>query len=328
MYHVRCITALTICLITIFASLTCVVQAQQAPGQDQEYTSQQIKSISAQVFLERMEKPEPGYHKFAALWALSRKAKEADTATRWPILELVNNAMYDKSRSVYQRFQCCYVISDCGDDRWAPQLVPVLLRDPSNTMRSVAAEALGKFKGCAAARDALTKASKQEKDPLVIEAINRSLFQGDAKYTPEQIKSITAQEFLQKMENTEPGYHKYAAMWALTQKAQQSDLVARKDIMTLVVVAMNNKSRSDVGRWECCYVISDCGDDMWVPPLIDVLTRDPAFIMREVAAEALGKFAGCAAAHDALLDAQQKEIDKRVLDVIDRILKNKVGASL
>lgn len=325
MYRVRCITALTICLTTILASLTCVVQAQQAPGSDQEYTPEQINSISAQVFLERMEKPELGYHKFAALWALSRKAKEADIPTRWQILELVSNAMYDRSRSVYQRFQCCYVISDCGDDRWAPQLMPVLLHDPSNTMRSTAAEALGKFKDCAAARDALAQAAKQEKDPRVIETINRNLFQGDAKYTPEQITNITAQEFLQKMEKTEPGYHKYAAMWALGQKAKGSEPAARKAIMTLVVAAMNNKSRSDVGRWECCYVISDCGDEAWVSPLIDVLTSDPAFIMRQVAAETLGKFTGCVAARDALLDAQQKETDNRVLDVINRILNNKAG---
>ena len=326
MYRVCCFAVLTICLTMILASLTCVVQAQQAPGMDQEYSPEQIKSISAQVFLDRMAEPEPGYHKFAALWALARKAKEADIPTRWQILGLVSKAMYDRSRSVYQRFQCCYVISDCGDDRWAPQLVPVLLRDPSNTMRSVAAEALGKFKDCAAARDALAQASKQEKDPLVIEAINRNLFQGDARYTPEEIKKITAEEFLQKMEKTEPGHHKYAAMWALTQKAKESDPAARRAIMTLVVAAMNNKSRSDVGRWECCYVISDCGDETWVPPLIDVLTSDPAFIMRQVAAEALGKFTGCVAARNALLDAQRQETDKRVLDVINRILSNKAGA--
>lgn len=327
MYRTCYVVVVVICLTAILASLTCVAQAQQtSPSSDQEYTLEQINSTPAEVFLERMAKPEPDYHKFAALWALARKAKEADTTTRWQILTLVTKAMYDSSRTVYQRFQCCYVISDCGDATWAPQLVHVLLNDPSTTMRSVAAEALGKFKDCADARDGLIQASKQEKDAKVIESINRSLFQGEARYTPAQIKGTSAEEFLQRMLKPELGYHKYAAMWALTQKAKESDPVTRRAIMSLVVTAMNDKSRHDVARWECCYVISDCGDTAWVPALVDVLTNDPLFIMRQVAAEALGKFPNCAAAHDALVIAQRQEMDQRVLDVINRILNKAVAA--
>jgi HEAT repeat protein len=301
----------------------CVVRAEGTGSNDKEYTSEQILTTSAQVFLDRMAQPEPGYHKFAALWALARKAKEANAETRWPMLNLVTKAMYDKSRSVYQRFQCCYVISDAGDQQWAPQLAHVLLHDPSATMRSVAAEALGKFKNSTEAKDALAQAAKQEKDPQVIEAIKRALVQGDAKYTPEQTTSMTAQDLLAKMEKPEPGYHKFAAMWALGQKAKQSNNADRTAIMDLVVAAMNNKTRSDVGRWECCYVISDCGDETWAPALINVLNNDPAFIMREVSAEALGMFPNCQAAHSALLEAQRREQDQRVLDVIDRVLSKK-----
>jgi hypothetical protein len=321
MYRAFSIAALVICFTTILASLTRVVQAQEtSQSVDQEYTLEQINNTPAEVFLERMAKPEPGYHKFSALWALARKAKEANAETRWSILKLVTTAMYDKSRTEYQRFQCCYVISDSGDEQWAPQLVYVLLNDPSVTMRSVAAEALGKFKNCATASDGLIQASKQEKDPKVIESINRSLYQDEAKYTPEQIKATSAEVFLERMIKPELGYHKFAAMWALGEKAKGSDSDARMAIMSLVITAMYDKSRTEYQRWQCCYVISDCGDERWTPPLIDMLMGDQSFVVRSVAAEALGKFPNCTEARNALVNAQRQETDQRVLDVINRIL--------
>ena len=307
----KCYVAVFVtCLTVVLASLAYAQQAN--PGEDQEYSQDQINATSADVFLERMATPEPGYHRFAAMWALGKKAQQADATARWQMLKLVTTAMHDKSRSEYQRFQCCYVISDCGDDKWVPQLVYVLLNDPSVTMRSVAAEALGKFKNCTAARDGLVKASGQEKNDKVLEIIQRSLAQG---------KSIPAAAFLEKMVKPEPGYHQYAAMWALGEKAKGSSGDVRKAIMTLVVTAMNDKSRAEGPRWQCCYVISDCGDEAWVPSLVDVLTNDTSFILRSVAAEALAKFPNCAAAHEALVHAQGNETDQRVLDTINRVLE-------
>lgn len=327
MYRTYYVAVLAICLTMIFASLTCVVYAEQAsPSSDQEYTQEQINNTSAEVFLGRMAKSEPGYHQFAAMWALTRKAKEADTPIRYQILKLVTSVMYDMSRSEYQRWQCCYVISGCGDETWVPALVDVLLNDPSVTVRSVAAEALGQFKNCAAARDGLAQASKQEKEARVIEAINRNLLQGDAKYTPEQINSTSAEVFLERMAKPEVGYHMFSAMWALTEKAKGSNANDRKSIMSLVTATMNDKSRPENQRWQCCYVISGCGDETGVPALVGVLMCDPSFVMRSVAAEALGQFPNCAAARNALIKAQRVETDQRVLDVIDRIL-SKAGAA-
>lgn len=294
---------------------------------DAEYTPEQIRSISAETFLERMAKPEPGYHRFSALWALGKKAKESDVNTRQSILSTVVKAMNDTSRTEYQRFQCCYVISDCGDAQWVPYLIDVLFSDPSVTMRSVAAEALGKFTSSIEAQDALYQASQQEKNQKVLDVINRCLNQGDAKYTKEQIQSISAETFLERLEKPEPGYHKFSALWALARKANESDLETRRSILTIVVKAMNDTSRMEYQRFQCCYVISDCGDEQWVPCLVDVLVKDSSATMRSVAAEALGKFRNCATAHDALVQALSREKNQRVLDVLNRVLGKTNSAS-
>ncbi|MCE5198915.1 MAG: HEAT repeat domain-containing protein [Armatimonadota bacterium] len=316
MMRYACYTVvLALCLTAVLISLPCTVQAQTS---ELEYTSEEIQNTSAEVFLERMAKPEPGYDKFAAMHALGRKAKVSDPETCRNVLNLVISTMYDQSRSINQRFQCCYAISESGDARGVPYLVEVLFKDPSNTMRSVAAEALAGFKNSAEAHNALVQASQQETDAKVLEVINRRLAEGEAQYTPEQIKETSAEVFLVRIGKPEPGYDKFAAMHALGRKAKESDLQTRQDILSMVVSAMNDKSRSIDMRFQCCYVISDCGDEQWVPSLVDVLLNDPSDVMRSVAAEALGYFKNCAAAQDALLVAAQDEKSQKVLDVINR----------
>ena len=321
MRHVRFIALCALCLPMALMSPPCKAQAQQTAQVDMiEYKSQEIIDTSAEIFLARMQTPEPGYHRFAAMHALAKKAKDSDIPTRWAILTKVVNAMNDKTRTENQRFQCCYVISSCGDDRWVQNLVYVLSNDPSETMRSVAAEALGDFPKCAAAQDALRQAAQREKSATVLEVINRRLNQGNAEYTPEQIKNTSAEIFLAFLKKEEVGYGKFAAMHALTNKAKESDAATRKSILTIVSAAMLDKSSPEYQRWQCCYVISDCQDELWVSNLVDVLTNDPSPIVRSVAATALGRFTNSAAAHDALVKAGSKETSERVLDEINRIL--------
>jgi HEAT repeat protein len=315
-----CIALLTICLITGLTSLPRVVQAQAGQGETLEYTADQIKSTPAETFLARMATPEPGYQQFAAMHALGKKAKDSDPKARWTILNMVVTAMNDTTRGVNQRFQCCYVISDCGDEQWVPTLVHVLTSDPSETMRSVAAEALGSFLTSNAAKDALRQAAQVEKNPKVLEVINRLLNPAAAEYTPEQIKSISAETFLERMAKPEAGYQKFAAMHALGRKAKDSDANARRTILTMVVTAMNDKSRTEFQRFQCCYVISDCRDEQWVSPLIDVLLNDPSPVMRSVAAEALGAFPKNAAAKNALRQASQEEKSPQVLEVVNGLV--------
>ena len=322
------IAVLALCLTTALTSLTCMVQAQQtSPGNDLEYTIEQIQSTTAQTFLERMAKPEPGYANFAALHALGRKAKDSDLQTRTSILTMVVTAMNDKSRTEQQRFKCGYVISDCGDEQWVPALVDVLFDDPSVTMRSVAAEALANFSNSAEAQDALLRAAQQEKSQKVLDVINRRLNKGAAEYAPDLIESTSAETFLERMMNPEAGFAKFAAMHALGRKARESDANGRQAILSVVVAAMKDTSRSIYQRFQCCYVIAECQDEKWVPYLVDVLMKDTASTMRSVAAEALGKFPNNATAHDALVQAARQETNQSVLEVLNRLLGKKAPAS-
>jgi hypothetical protein len=320
MCRVFCIALLTICLATGLTSLPCVVQAQVGQGEILEYTADQIKNTPAETFLVRMATPERGYQKFAAMHALGKKAKDSDPKARWTILNMVVTAMNDKSRSEFQRFQCCYVISDCGDEQWVPTLVHVLMTDPSVTMRSVAAEALGSFTN-SAAKSALLQAAQVEKDPKVMEVINRRIAPGNAEYTDDQIKDTTAETFLELMKRGEPGYANWAAQHALAKKAKDSDVNGRRAILTMVVNAMNDKTRMEFQRWQCCYVISGCQDASWVPSLVDVLVKDPSPDMRSYAADALGKFPKDAVAHDALVQALGRETNKDLHNALKKVLE-------
>ncbi len=139
------------------------------------YTLEQIRSTSAKEFMKRLLQPEPGYWQFAALKALSQKARESDAATRDQILSQVIATMNDRDRPIDQRWQCCYVISDSQYDQGVPDLIQVLLYDESEVVRSVAAEALAAFPDNAAAHDALLQAARQETNERVREVLTRRL---------------------------------------------------------------------------------------------------------------------------------------------------------
>ena len=124
-------------------------------------------------YLERMLQSD----QFVAMNTLAQKAKESDPVTRRAILSLVIAAMQDKSRPIYQRWQCCYVLSGSGDEQGVPALIQVLLHDESEIMRSVAAEALAKFPNSTAAHDALLQAARQETSPTVREVLTLRLGQ-------------------------------------------------------------------------------------------------------------------------------------------------------
>ncbi|MEN6357576.1 MAG: HEAT repeat domain-containing protein [Armatimonadota bacterium] len=312
------IVVVAFCLITALSSSSCALLAAQ--DGDLNYTPDDIQSTPAENFLEWMANPEPGYQRFAAMNALAKKAKLSDQKNRWNILSLVTSAMYDTTRSINQRFQCCYVISLSGDEAWVPNLAYVLLKDLSPTMRSVAAEALGSFRHNTAARNALTQASRQETDKNALEVINRCLAEGDAEYTSEQIKSTSVETFLERIEKPEPGYQKFSAMRALGRKAKESDSNARWSIISRAISVINDTSRTVNLRFQCCYVISISGDERGVPCLIDILNKDPLFNMRTVAAEALGTYKTSSEARNALVQASSKETNQSVLDVINRVL--------
>lgn len=305
----------------VFILLSCLISIFTAAVADApNYTAEEIKTITAEVFLERMLHPLPGYVKFADMNALGQKVKQSSIAERELIMPMVVGTMMNTTLPELQRFQCCYVISVSGDQKAVPNLVDVLTMDKSETMRSVAAEALGDFPKSIGARDALLRASKREKSPKVLEVINKRLAQGEAEYTAEQIKSTTAETFIERLLRPEAGYAKFAAMHGLGQKAKKAGAIERGAIMTLVLKTMTDTKLNETQRFQCCYVISTCGDQQWVPDLIEVLENDKSETMRSVAAEALADFPGCAAAHDALLEAARRDTSPRVREVLIRRL--------
>jgi murein DD-endopeptidase MepM/ murein hydrolase activator NlpD len=195
----------TICSVLVLAVLLARAQGQVSeagpPGDfhpgELTYTPDEIRGTSAEVFLERMQHPRSGYQWFVDMNALIQKAKDSDPAARKRILSLVIGAMQDRSRPVYQRYQCCYVLSGCGDEQAVPDLIQVLLRDESDTMRGVAAEALADFyknAKSAAAHDALLQAARQETNSTVREVLTRRLGQEMAAARPAPAAASAVEE--------------------------------------------------------------------------------------------------------------------------------------
>ena len=145
-----------------------------AADQGRMYTPDQVARISAGQLMQYMAQAQPGYWQFAALNALTEKTKRATGAERDALLKLVTQTMLDPRRGVSQRFQCCYVLSGCGDPRGVAPLKQVLAKDADSTMRSVAAEALGQI-GTPECKEALLAAARTETDPRVRQALQKLL---------------------------------------------------------------------------------------------------------------------------------------------------------
>ena len=145
---------------------------------------------------------------------------------------------------------------------------------------------------------------------------------GQERYTSEEIRSKPAEYFLERMASPESGHHSFASMWALTEKAKEGDAATRDSIISLVIAAMNDRSKPYKERWQCCYVLSGIGDERVVPDLIQVLENGQSNL-RVFAAEALAslhKDTHNDAAHDALVKASRQETSQHVRDVIIRRL--------
>jgi murein DD-endopeptidase MepM/ murein hydrolase activator NlpD len=305
------------------------------------YPGEQIRSTSAKVFLDRMVTPEANYDSFAACHALVTKARESDAEGRGAVVAAVGAAMKNTRWPEYPRWLCCYILSSIGDARAVPDLSQVLLHDGSEVVRTVAAEAMADLEARSkspAAHDALVQAADQEQSARVREVLARRLGQtlptsapatapeaaagqsGAASYTAEEIKRTSAEVFLERMLQPEPGYDRFAAMNALAQKAKESEAATRRQILSLAIAAMKDTRRPVYQRWQCCYVLSGSGDEQVVPELIEVLLHDDSEVMRGVAVDALAEFPQNAAAHDALLQAARRETSENVREALRRNL--------
>ena len=330
-----CFAVCAICLIAVSVLPLYPAQADGTGGFS--YTAEQISSTSAEVLLDRMLNQEPGYWQFAALNALIQKAKDADAAGRQYIHSLVVTTMKDKSRPIYQRWQCCYVISDSGDESGVPDLIDVLLRDESEVVRSVAAEALGKLSGrIKAAHDALMQAARTETSARVRETIAKYLGKdmpaleptSPSPAPPAPIRIIvpspaprahirlvgpspaqrnSANALLQQIWGAAPGKPKFDAINAVVRSLGDMDAADRNAILSLFVAVMKDRGFTITQRWPCCYVVSRSAFEPGVPDLIQELLCDESETMRAVAAEALGGLRDNPAVRGAMMESARHE---------------------
>lgn len=323
------ICCLAVCLVALSITLLCPAYALPPNPGELSYTPEQIANTSAEVFLDRMLTPEDGYWQFAAMNALSTKAKQSDVETRGSILTLVISVMNDKSRNVYQRWQCCYVISGSGDERGVPDLIQILLHDPSEVIRAVAAEALADFPKSKEAHDALLESARTETSPRVLEVLARRL----NKETPPlelvaatDAQRKTAEDLLQQVSDADPGKPKFDAIDAVAKACRESDPATKRVILALFIATMKDKSVNLYQRWPCCYVIGRSADEQGLPDVIQVLLNDPIETMRAVAAETLGALKTNPVVHDALMQSARTETAKAVRNVLARYLGKEMPA--
>lgn len=146
-----------------------------APGnRPKKYTTAEIRDTDIETFFDRIAKPEKGYHSFAALWALTEKARDGDAATKKQINSRAIEIVRDPAEHLSKRWQCCYVLSGIGDPQAIPALGQALSGDNPETLRSVAACALGAF-DAEEARRALKEARESEKSSRVLDSISGAL---------------------------------------------------------------------------------------------------------------------------------------------------------
>ncbi|MCX6376656.1 MAG: HEAT repeat domain-containing protein, partial [Armatimonadetes bacterium] len=130
---------------------------------------------SAEALLHQIWQAQPGKPKFDAIDAVVRTLKDGDAAERNAILSIFVSAMKDGGLTITQRWPCCYVISHSAFEPGVPHLIQELLCDRSETMRAVAAEALGGLRGNAAAYDALMQSARHETSKWVRKTLAKYL---------------------------------------------------------------------------------------------------------------------------------------------------------
>jgi len=137
-------------------------------------TAEDIRKISVEEWIDLIGENETGagYARFTTINVLPQKAKESDEI-RDKIIRLVSAVIDDPSQNDVKRWQCCYVLSSIGDERGIPPIKRAL-KDKNETVRGVAASALGVFDH-PDARAALEQAAKSERSSGVRESIQKAL---------------------------------------------------------------------------------------------------------------------------------------------------------
>jgi hypothetical protein len=134
----------------------------------------------------------------------------------------------------------------------------------------------------------------------------------------EEIRNTSAQEWFDRLGAEYDERHApFTAMNALIAKARQSDQLHDEIIRTATAI-IDQPINADFKRWQCCYILSEIGDERGIPAIQRAL-HDKNAVVRGVAACALGNF-GVPSARSALEQAAQTETDPQALDWIRRAL--------
>jgi len=141
---------------------------------NEKYDSGEVSQTDAELFFQRIDRPPAGYHQFSSLWALIEKGKAGDPGITKEIVSRAGDIILDQSENMFRRWQCCYVLSGIGDESGIPTLAEALREDPDQTVRGVAACALGEF-NTPAAREALEEAAKHEPSEEVRDWVRKAL---------------------------------------------------------------------------------------------------------------------------------------------------------
>lgn len=146
-----------------------------APLGTGKYTPEQVRTMDIDVFFQHLgREPEPGFHQFSAMWALTDRSKNGTQADKDAILAKAIDHLDDQKTTDAARWHACYVLSGSGDPRAIPVLARVLREDKNETERGVAACALNDFSQ-EEAHKALEAAADTEKNPRVLEWIHKAL---------------------------------------------------------------------------------------------------------------------------------------------------------
>jgi hypothetical protein len=138
------------------------------------YTKEFVETHDADYFFERIAMPDPGYHQFSGLWAVTLKGLGKPAEERNAIVERALTIAEDTHAAFNERFQCVYAASHFELPASIPRIAKLLMQDEDAQLRCVAACALGHFES-EEAKAALKQALGSEKDAATARWIQRAI---------------------------------------------------------------------------------------------------------------------------------------------------------
>lgn len=139
-------------------------------------------------------------------------------------------------------------------------------------------------------------------------------------YTKEEIQATDPAVFFEGLARPPQGYHIYASLWALIEKAKTGDVATKREIADRAIEIIRDPRQLGYIRVYCCRVLPATEDERVVAELARVLREDESEDLRSFAAYVLGRF-DTPEALAALEQGAEDEQNETVLDMIRRALR-------